>query len=56
MEIIDICGPDSSEDEGEEYPSTTRIKKKLGLDYVEYLVKSIELAVKREQLDFNKLK
>ena len=56
MEIIDICAKeDSSEDTGEEYPSTTKVRKKLNMTYVEYLVKSIERAIQLGTIDLSKL-
>lgn len=56
MEIIDICAKeDSSEDTGEEYPSTTKVRKKLNMTYVEYLVKYIERAIQLGTIDLSKL-
>lgn len=56
MEIIDICDKeDSSGDTGEEYPSTTKVRKKLNMTYVEYLVRSIERAIQHGTIDLSKL-
>ena len=56
MEIIDIFdNEDSSGDFGEEYPSTTKVMRKLNMDYITYLVKSIERATELKLIDFSKL-
>lgn len=56
MEIIDICAlGENSDPNTEEYPSTIKVMNKLHIQYVEYLVKSIERAVQLGTIDFSKL-
>lgn len=56
MEIIDNCVVnEQSNPLTEEYPSTIAIMDKLRISYVEYLVRSIEIAAKARVLDFSKL-
>ena len=56
MEIIDICALEESFDPNtDEYPTTIKVMNKLHIQYVEYLVKSIERAVQLENIDFSKL-
>ena len=56
MEILDICElrihPDTS---AEEYPSTATIMDKLSISYVEFLVRTIQIAKKARVLDFSEL-
>ena len=54
MEINDICAIcDDKAWLGIEYPSTKRVKEKLGLSYIEFLIQSIEVA--KDVLDWSKL-
>lgn len=56
MEIMDICALGENSDPNiEEYPSTIKVMNKLHIQYVEYLVKSIERAVQLGTIDFSKL-
>ena len=50
MEICDICN-----DDDEEWMLYSAVKKMLNIDYIEYLVKTIELAVACKRIDFSKL-
>lgn len=56
MEIIDECalGENPNPNTGE-YPSTKKVKNKLCISYMEYLVKSIERAKQLGTIDFSKL-
>lgn len=56
IEIIDECalGENPNPNTGE-YPSTKKVKNKLCISYIEYLVKSIERAKQLGTIDFSKL-
>lgn len=57
MEIIDECalGEENPNPNAGEYPSTKKVKNKLCISYIEYLVKSIARAKLLGTIDFSKL-